>query len=263
LPFTYVSHQAPAVALKLIRPRWFDGTALVIGSMAPDFAYAFRGSRLHFSAHTPLGILWFCLPVTMLICWAIRARVAEVAFAQLPDTPLRLHDYRVLGGRRPWFVTTAISAVVGAFTHSVWDTFTHNGRWGVRHVAFLREYLFQVNDFHFTMARLLQYVSHFVGAAVTIGLLWWIAHRRLLAKWYGPAYDALGPVALTSRERLRFWSIAALGTALGVVWMLGPRSPYTADILRVSLGLAAGVAVAAFSAPRTRAPASTLSEEHR
>jgi hypothetical protein len=252
LPFTYVSHQAPAVGLKMLRPRWFDGTALVIGSMTPDLAYAMTGSRLELNAHTWQGIAIFCLPVTLVICWVVRARVAEAAFAQLPDTPLRLHDYRVLARRRPPLLTTVMSAIVGAATHALWDTLTHNNRWGARHVAFLREPLLFDNGAHFTTARLLQYVSHVVGAVVTIALLWLIARRGLLAKWYGDKYSTLPPIELTAIERVWFWSLAATGFVLGSFLTLGGDNVYTTDIIRMSLGLAAGVVVASFVPVRRR-----------
>jgi hypothetical protein len=244
LPFTYVSHQAPAVGLKMLRPRWFDGTALVIGSMAPDFAYALTGSRFEINAHTWQGVIVFCLPVTLVMCWVIRARVAWAAFAQLPNTPLRLQDYRVLARRRPSILVTVMSAAVGAATHCIWDTFTHNGRWGVRHVHVLQTPLLFDNGAHFTTARLLQYVSHIVGALITIWLMWLIARRGLLGKWYAEAYTSLPPVELSMAERLWFWTLVATGFVLGALFTLGGDNVYTTDIIRMSLGLAAGVVVA-------------------
>jgi hypothetical protein len=253
LPFTYLSHQAPAVGLKMVRPRWFDGTALVFGSMAPDLAYALEGSRFEVNAHTWQGIVMFCLPVTLLICWVVRARVAEAAFPQLPDTQLRLHDYRVLARRRPPLLITMMSAVVGAATHAVWDTFTHNNRWGARQVAILREPLLFDNGTQFTTARLLQYVGHVVGALITIGLLWLIARRGLLARWYGDAYTRMPPVELTTSERVWFWMLATTGLVLGALFTLGGDNVYTTDIIRISLGAAAGVVVASFVPVRRRA----------
>lgn len=44
MPMTVPTHPAAVVALKLWRPRWFDGVALVLGAAAPDLAYALDGS---------------------------------------------------------------------------------------------------------------------------------------------------------------------------------------------------------------------------
>jgi hypothetical protein len=245
VPLTYLSHQAPALALKIARPRWFDGTALVIGSMSPDFAYAIWRDGPAVDAHVFPGLVWFCVPVTLVVCWVIRHRVAEIAFAHLPDLgPLRLHDYRVLGRRRPPVLFTAVSALVGAVTHTVWDGFTHGGRFGVRWLPWLSgqssvggrlEYRFE----------LMQQLSTIIGALVTVALMWCIARNRLLRSWYGAAVDELGPVRLEARQRLVFWAVAAAGLALGVVVAL-PSNYYWVITLRTTIGLAVGVVVASY-----------------
>ena len=148
-----------------------------------------------------MGLVCFCLPVTVLLCFVVRGPVAPVAFAQLPDTPLRLHDYRALSLRRPPLALTAISALIGAVSHALWDTFTHDGRWGARHVAILREEVATIGSTSLSVARALQYVGHVGGAIVTLALLAYIAERRLLRQWYGAAFDELPPVVLSNRSR--------------------------------------------------------------
>lgn len=250
MPFTYLSHQGPALGLKMLRPRWFDGTALVIGSMAPDFAYALTGTPLAINAHAPIGLVVCCVPVTMGMCFVIRAWVAWYAFAQLPNTPARLHDLRVLACRRPPMWTTAWSALAGAITHTVWDTFTHDDRWGAYHMSFLRDHVATLAGQSFTVARTLQYVSHIGGAIVTCILLWVIADRGLLARWYGDAFRSLPPVRLERAARVRFWLVAAAGTLVGCGWALVGTGNHACDVIRVSLGLALGVVVASLASAR-------------
>jgi len=253
VPFTFLSHQAPAVALKIARPRWFDGTALVLGSMTPDFTYAFAGSRFWLNGHTPVGLVVFCLPVTVAMSCVVRARVAAVAFAQLPDTPLRLHDYRVLASRRPAISITVMSAFVGAASHALWDTFTHDGRWGYQHVAILRHDVATVADRSYSVAQVLQYSSHVLGAEVTLALLYLIAERRLLRSWYGARFDQLQPVTLTLERRLAFWSVAAAGGIVGMAWALHGEGGFATKVIQASLGLAAGVTIASFADARAHA----------
>jgi hypothetical protein len=244
VPLTYLSHQAPVVGLKILRPRWFDGTALVLGSMCPDLAYAFAGTALAFNAHTPVGLVFFCLPVTVLLCLVVRGPVAPVAFAQLPDTPLRLHDYRALSLRRPPLAQTAVSALIGAVSHALWDTFTHDGRWGARHVAFLREEVATIGGTSLSVARALQYVGHAGGAIVTLALLAYIADRRLLRQWYGAAFDDLAPVVLSRRSRQVFWAVVAVGFLAGSGWALLAGGGFATQVIKWSLGVAAGVTIA-------------------
>ena len=70
----FPSHQAAVLPLKLWRPRWFDGVALVAGSAAPDAAYPLAGFVSLPENHTWWGLLWFSLPVayvaTLVIRWA-------------------------------------------------------------------------------------------------------------------------------------------------------------------------------------------------
>ncbi len=244
MPLTYLSHQAPVVALKILRPRWFDGTALVLGSMCPDLAYAFAGTTLAFNAHTPVGLVCFCLPVTVLLCFVVRGPVAPVAFAQLPDTPLRLHDYRALALRRPPLALTAMSALIGAASHALWDTFTHDGRWGARHVAILREEVATIGGTSLSVARALQYLGHVGGAIVTLALLAYIAERRLVRQWYGAAFDDLPPVVLSNRSRLVFWGVVAVGFGVGSCWALLSGGGFATQVIKWSLGVAASVTIA-------------------
>src|SRR6476661_10963428 len=64
MPLTFFAHQVPVIPLKCLKPRWFDGTALCIGSMAPDFVYALEGTPWLFSTHTLLAQLTWTLPLT-------------------------------------------------------------------------------------------------------------------------------------------------------------------------------------------------------
>ena len=70
MPIPLLSHQAPLLPLKMAWPRYFDGTALVVGSMAPDLADSF-GPWLAFQGHEPLAQLWWSLPVTLIVATII------------------------------------------------------------------------------------------------------------------------------------------------------------------------------------------------
>ena len=67
-------HPVAVLPLKLWRPRWFDGVALVLGSMAPDVAYAFDGSGWPVwpFSHEYAGLFGWCLPITLVGCWTVR-----------------------------------------------------------------------------------------------------------------------------------------------------------------------------------------------
>ena len=91
MPFTYFAHQAFVLPLKLARPRWFDGTALCIGSMAPDFAYAFEMLPFAFESHTIISQFTWTLPVGIM-------RASWVVAAVLALATLRARRYASAGG---------------------------------------------------------------------------------------------------------------------------------------------------------------------
>src|SRR5690242_7139277 len=83
MPATIPSHQAPVLALKLARPGRFDGVALVVGSAAPDAAYAVAGLGVDIPSHAWHALFWFCVPMTWLVAMLIR-RAAPYVAAHLP-----------------------------------------------------------------------------------------------------------------------------------------------------------------------------------
>lgn len=186
MPATFPSHAAAPLPLKVWRPRWFDGVALVAGSAAPDAYYALNGVIVWPSTHHLPGVFWFALPVawvaTVLIRWA-----APVVAAHLPARPswLALPDYAVLGRvRHPWYVTVW-SALLGALSHVAWDGFTHSPLarygWGVRLLPVLETPLRPgLPAWLFA-----QHASTVVGALAVAGMAVVIGRRRLLRVWHG------------------------------------------------------------------------------
>jgi hypothetical protein len=110
MPLTFPAHAAAVLPAKWARPGWFDGLALVIGSCAPDFAYALDGSGLDRPvrtlpptwsiAHSWLGIVVWGLPVTIAVCRLLR-RAAKTPWPA-------------------WYISVT-SATIGAASHVVWD----------------------------------------------------------------------------------------------------------------------------------------------
>ncbi len=140
-PFT-VSHAVVAPALS----RWSGGrlpaSAAAIGAMAPDLEYlAFLETRRTIG-HTPLGLLLFCLPVSVLLLW-VWHRVVKGPLGQLlPDRWAHLRpalDRPFPFGSSQERALAAVAAIVlGAASHIAWDAFTHAGGAGVSLIPQLR-----------------------------------------------------------------------------------------------------------------------------
>ena len=253
MPATFPSHQAAVLPLKLWRPRWFDGVALVAGSAAPDAAYPLAGFVSLPENHTWWGLLWFSLPVAYVATLVIRWAAPGVA-AHLPTGgPLRLRDYGVLGlVRHPWYVTVW-SILIGAVSHLVWDAFTHppagSNSWGVRAVPWLATTGPWDQQWWF----IVQHGSTLVGAVGFAAMLSHIGRTGALRRWHGAPPPV--PVAMG-----RFWGTAAV--VLVAVLAPLPLLPfaYSAHVTGVrvlyapALALIAGAFAARVPARRKRDP---------
>jgi Domain of unknown function (DUF4184) len=205
MPATIPSHQGAVLGLKLWRPRWFDGVALVVGAAAPDAGYAVAGLAVDIHSHAWHSLFWFNLPLTIVVTTLIR-RAAPFVVAHLPSgSRLALQDYGVLASVRHPIAVTICSALLGALSHQLWDSVTHP--------YLLIGHPFYGSDtylpaMHATALaglpwwRVIHLGSELVGCAVSIAVAVRIGQRRLLVGWHGPA-----PIA--PRRTIVFWPVAA------------------------------------------------------
>ncbi len=216
MPFTFFAHQTIVLPLKRARPRWFDGTALVIGSMAPDFGYPMRG-WIQRNSHDFAGMVVWGIPFTIVVTLAIRSWVANTAFAHLPDGgPLRLHSYRALRERWPLWWMTLYSAIIGVGGHILFDSFTHKKSFISQRLG-LDQTLFRAPwDSGVSIARTLQYIAHVGGTIGGVLMLITIGRRRLMEQWYGlETIVAARRFKLRRSQRYLFWTITLSGLILG------------------------------------------------
>jgi hypothetical protein len=136
MPFT-AAH--PLVVLPMVhraRPLRLDPTALIIGSMAPDFEYFVRGEQVGMFSHSLLGIVTFCIPMTVVLGVLYHSLVKWSVLLVAPAGLAR----RAAGVMaRPWqnrwtagaIASVLVSAAIGSFSHVAWDGFTHAQGWFV------------------------------------------------------------------------------------------------------------------------------------
>ena len=177
MPWTF-AHPAAVLPLRSLCPRWLSLPALTLGAMAPDMPY-YVGMHAAWSAfcHTAQGILIACLPVCLLLL-ALLLRFARPLTVLLPER----HRALVRGQLQPpphpaWVaaVVVVLSVLLGAATHVLWDSFTHQGRWGAELLPELDEPLLDAMDRQFHLTHLLQHLSTAFGVVVLA-----IAYRRAL-----------------------------------------------------------------------------------
>lgn len=170
MPFT----PAHTVAvLPFLRSKRLSGSALVMGSMSPDFEYFVR-INVHSSwGHDLLGIVLFDIPITIAAVILFHSVVKDGLldnlpaflqrrFAHLRSTNLKQDVYSRL-------LTFIGCAGIGALTHLAWDGFTHNGGFFVKALPSIyqgRSVLIDGANYPFWYV--LQYASTAVGLLILI-----------------------------------------------------------------------------------------------
>jgi hypothetical protein len=164
----------PAAVLPFARYKTLNFTALVIGSMSPDFGYFIGQRQLAKIAHHPIGTVAIDVPAGLIALGLFYILRRDLCY--LLPAPHR-NQLTPLTERKPQlsaaaFIIVTWSLLLGSWTHVIWDQFTHDGTYGARHFAPLRFTLFHMGLQDITVAYSLQYISTFVGGAV-LAIAYW------------------------------------------------------------------------------------------
>jgi hypothetical protein len=210
MPFT-LAH--PAAAVPLAR-KGFVLSALVVGSMLPDFGYFLRLGTDRSVDHSIPFILYFGIPAGLATLWIYHVFLKRPLLSLLPAgqqqrlaAPAAAFTFRPLAR----FLLIILSLVLGALTHLAWDSFTHAGGWGVQHVPMLSATLVRVGGTSFQVYKILQYGSGVLGVGLLI--YWYLRWVSRLPVQNAPAGG------ITATVRTAIVSLMALSTlAAGVLY---------------------------------------------
>jgi hypothetical protein len=214
MPFT-AAHPAAALPLRRWCPGLFVWSALLIGTITPDLeCFLVLRPEAHHGV-TFLGSLYFCLPAGLVLFALFHALVRRPATLLLPR---RWREAVWTVARRPFEPTwkgglsLALSLLIGAWLHQIWDAFTHAGHWGVEALPFLQTTLARFDDYELSSFRLLQHSSSLAGALLLVLTLWRWKRRQTGAP--APSLNEALRVTLLSLL-VAVPSIAALVRAIG------------------------------------------------
>jgi len=245
MPATIPSHQALVLPLKLLNPRRFDGVALVVGSAMPDLGYVAQGLTVAIPSHAWHSLLWFSLPLTLVASALVRRAAGTVAIHLPRGGQLSLRDYGVLASVRHPLAVTAVSALLGAASHLLWDTFTHP--YVLIGHPFTGDGTYIPAMHRIAVAglpwwRVVHLASEVAGSVAVLATVVHIGRKRLLLAWHGPA-----PVV--PRRPVLFWSTAAASFALLTSLVLAlPDNDLGPNIIGMRLITAAAVSLLAAAA---------------
>lgn len=249
MPFT-LAHPAAVIPVSKLLGKRSSLSALAIGSMIPDIVYFLPLGVNGRVSHSLPALIWFCIPVGLVVYLLFHAFIKRPAAALLPPAMISRLPAHVLGGT--WYGPTPLGIVLlslglGALTHIGWDAFTHGHTEVVARFDFLRAELGSIGDYPVRLYKVLQHVSSAVGLlSLALWLQEWLNRSRPMHTIHKAGYSH----SLPWRSRvLIIGAIAASGLVLGIA-----RGAATSDrstehvIVQMTVGglVGAGIAAGAF-----------------
>jgi hypothetical protein len=195
MPFTF-AHPAAVLPLRKYCPKLLNLPALVVGSLMPDFGYYVHNWIWSISGHAFTGTLTFDIPWGLFVLSVFYMTIRPVA--RLLPYPHReacsaICPVVALPSIRSILVAS-YSLLIGAWSHIIWDGFTHGNGWCVRHFATATPALFTLGTYKVTIWHVLQHGSSILGLALLMMAYSRYAHSRRFLRHQ----SLLGPLARTS-----------------------------------------------------------------
>jgi hypothetical protein len=202
--------------------RWRVLSAVVIGSMVPDFRVFYPWPLARFETHSLTALFTFCLPVGLLTYWIFQFLIKPSLAEILPDPAyVRWQPFAApapLLSLRSWLLA-ACGVLFGAMTHVALDAFTHDGARGVRMFPALDEPLFDIGHRHIVATRVMQDLGSLFGLMLVLAVVWFGLRRGAQAQ--------ASPARLLSGAERQRWVVAYLAAALlfSVAAYVGAQDP--------------------------------------
>ncbi|AMR32538.1 hypothetical protein A0256_14455 [Mucilaginibacter sp. PAMC 26640] len=170
MPFTF-SHPAIILPFRNLPKRWVSLTGLIIGSMVPDFEYFIRMRVKSIYSHTWPGLFWFDLPLGLVIIFVYQILIKDRVILHLPVVlNRRFSRFRGVdkqGSFLQYFTIVALSILIGAASHILWDGFTHPNGYFVTVVPVLSTTI-QLGGHQLMVYKVIQHGSSIIGAIVIV-----------------------------------------------------------------------------------------------
>lgn len=175
-------------------------TGLVIGSLAPDFEYFFRMQVSSYYSHTWPGLLWFDLPLTIILAFVFHSLVRNSLIDNLPNFLAQrlvvFKNFNWIRHSKENLLVVIASILFGTATHIFWDNFTHENGQFVQIIDGLKN-TFAVAGLSISVYQLLQHLSTIIGGLIVIYALFQLPIDKNFQR---------------EKNILRFWFLVSLIT---------------------------------------------------
>jgi membrane-bound metal-dependent hydrolase YbcI (DUF457 family) len=234
MPFT-VSHAAAVLPLQRVAGLQLPLTALMVGSMAPDFGYFFSREESRQITHSFAGLFTFSLPMGMLVWLVYLVLLEKATISLLPD---RWHTRfaHTEAITTSLVLRACLAVLLGAVTHLLWDAFTHRDTFITSHVPSLlgpTPFVTWLPIYH-----LLQGLSSVAGLLI---LGYWLRHLHRQ-----PARSHIRPYHISRRARVVANWLLLAAAVIGALtdWLPYRHTDYDNQWFAGAAGLMSGFFVA-------------------
>ncbi len=233
MPFT-VSHAAAVLPIHRYAHQ-LPLTALMVGSMAPDFGYVFSYEASRALTHSFAGLFVFALPVGLVV-WLFYVAFLEKATITLLSDRWHTRFAHTDAVTLPLVLRAALAIVLGAATHLLWDSFTHRHTFATDAIPAL---MGPTPGFPWLpVYHLLHGLSSVVGLVI---LGYWMRHLQRQ-----PARSLVRPYQVGEQAlAIERWSLVA-ALVLGGAWQWLPHAHarYDTQLFFAAVGSLSGFFVA-------------------
>ena len=208
MPFT----PAHIAAVLPLRRRWnFIFSALIIGSVAPDFEYFLTLGPHTQRLHTFPGVLLYTLPGAFAFFWVLQRFIKEPVLEFLPTGIAERMDGESFRFRSLAHVALIfLSLAIGIATHLAWDAFTHENTMVTDRLAIEHSNVPLPVVGPKKLYKVLQWGSSIAGVLI-VAVYFYVWYSRTNPKRHlRPAHSARAKIAL--------WTILTLTSACFGIW---------------------------------------------
>lgn len=174
MPFTF-SH--PAIILPFLKNKKLSATALIIGSMSPDFEYFFRMKMQSEISHTLSGIFLIDFPLGFIVMFVfheiIKRPLIENSPLFLQNRLQELKDFNWVTYFKSAVFTVLISFFLGAVSHILWDSMTHWDGYMVQRFS-----VFNLEVFTVPLFKIAQHASSIIGLSWILFYIYKLAEKN-------------------------------------------------------------------------------------
>ena len=211
MPSSVLSHQAPALLIKLKYPNRFDGTALCISTFIPDLDVIidfFLPFSIRGITHSLLGLIMWTIPLTIILTIVFSRYIGPLSAKIVKNKkifkPLRyfgIDEWINLKNKtynHRFFIVAFYSALIGGLTHLLLDLPSHAViyifyPWIIQSPDFLLYTIKEGStiyvgqsliDTSLYVYRLIWLIETIITLFLSLYLLRYIKKYNLIRKWY-------------------------------------------------------------------------------